>query len=170
MPGPVAWRPPALTPTPPRGARVWRSTGRGNGTGDTAGSWRAASPGDARNRATGSPTLINVLRTTDQPDVSPGGLDRAATTSPIPPAHRPFAGRHPNPLATRYLGVWECDARQGGAIGPTAPARSGRVASPGMLQTGLATTASLPPRRTSPTCCDLVRVGGLALDGGNRAG
>ena len=45
-----------------------------------------------------------------------------------------------------------------------------RVASPGMLATGLPTTASLPPRRTSPACCDLVRVGGLALDAGNRAG
>ena len=64
--------------------------------------------------------------------------------------HQPQSdpNRHGNPLATRYAGVWECDARQSGVTGPTAPARSWRVAQAGGARDRTAPRQPLPESRT----------------------
>jgi len=65
----------------------------------------------------------DLLRTTDQPDMPSGGvtLDWAATTSQIPPAQKPVAGRHLSFLATRYPGLWECDPGRGNLADEVSP-------------------------------------------------
>ena len=102
-------------------------------------------------------------------------LDRARQPAQLrPPGRGELRAREcsrpgcPPPAVARVTDPLRVTARTGvtglGAWAPTGPivgTRPWRVASPRMLATGLPTTASLPPRRISPTCCDLVRAGGL---------
>src|ERR1039458_8492797 len=170
-------------------------------------------PGDARCLPTNRyPHTVIIRRRPGEAGASAGSTRRCPGRLLGDPQPQSDPNRHGNPLATRYAGVWECDARQGGATGPMAPARSWRVAqaggeardqtapspavtqvthplratartgvtglgtwastgtivptrpwrvaSPGVLATGLLTTVWLPRRRRLPTCYDLVRVGG----------
>ena|ERR1039458_3312538 len=107
--------------------RAIARTGVTPGLGGLGLDWDYARPVVAGGTSVGmfatSPTLTNVLRTTDKPDGTSGGwlLSGEATTLPVPPDHKPVGGRRLNPPRPAYPGVWECDPGRGNLADEVSP-------------------------------------------------